>query len=661
MDSLLRKDCAIVTKDTKIGEAIGLLDNLIYKVALFLEDSRICGIATESDFLSAFLRGFSYDDLAFDVATKDVFVLHSNRTAEYAIDVLISKNLKYIPVVDDSGAFLGLLTLDTLIEYFENLNNRLKLKIGMLVSKSTVISVTADRSLKECIQIISDNKIGFLPIVQDGKFVGSITESDILSIIKDRVSFDEQVGNFICRSVELVDDSISAEETLSIMKQKSISHVVVTNGGGKPIGVLSKRDLTRNIKDNYKEMLEKKLKSARDSLYVLPTPILEVEKSNSGYYIVWHNSAAREILDVDLFDFRITDIIQNEAFATALVEAYEKNSLQSVEIELFDKSFDISFVKIDNSTLQLVFHDITYLKKDSERLKTIIDILPQIVLVTDGKKISSVNRSFLDFLGYSDLQEFLRYHNCICEKFLPQDGFLMPDSSGGSWLRVAIEKTKEDEECYAKMFDIKKGEERVFLVKAVELDLAEQQALITLFDITESYAKRALLELQTKELEKMATTDSLTGVYNRNKLKEVAIYEFKKIKRERYPLSLIIFDIDHFKQVNDRYGHNVGDYVLKTIASLVQSLIRSSDTFARWGGEEFIILAPNTALENALYLAEKLRAAIEKYNFDFVEKVTCSFGVAEFANNVDFEGLVERADKALYAAKRSGRNRVESF
>jgi diguanylate cyclase (GGDEF)-like protein len=154
----------------------------------------------------------------------------------------------------------------------------------------------------------------------------------------------------------------------------------------------------------------------------------------------------------------------------------------------------------------------------------------------------------------------------------------------------------------------------------------------------------------------------LTGIYNRNRLKEIAIYEFKKMKRDKYPLSLIMFDIDHFKKINDTFGHNVGDYTLKTIASLVGGLIRESDTFVRWGGEEFIILAPSTSLQNASILAEKLRASIEAYNFETVGRVTCSFGVAEASTNrLDFEELVERADKALYVAKKGGRNRVELF
>jgi diguanylate cyclase (GGDEF)-like protein len=282
-------------------------------------------------------------------------------------------------------------------------------------------------------------------------------------------------------------------------------------------------------------------------------------------------------------------------------------------------------------------------------------------LVTNGKRIVSANKCLLDFFGVESPEEFLQSQNCICESFLPQEGFLECDGKS-TWLETTVQNTAESIESLAKIHDKKRGVERIFSVRAVKFDLNSGHVLVSLQYITEIYLQRELLENQRKELEKLATTDSLTGIYNRNRLKEIALYEFKKIKRDKYPLSLVMFDIDHFKKINDTFGHNVGDYTLKAVASLVGSLIRESDTFARWGGEEFIILAPNTGLQNAAILAEKLRASIEAYNFETVGRVTSSFGVAEASTNrLDFEELVERTDKALYVAKKGGRNRVELF
>ena len=173
----------------------------------------------------------------------------------------------------------------------------------------------------------------------------------------------------------------------------------------------------------------------------------------------------------------------------------------------------------------------------------------------------------------------------------------------------------------------------------------------TCLDIT----KRIEME---KNLEKLATTDKLTGIYNRHKFDEIFKAEIGRALRYKTPLALIMFDIDHFKDVNDNYGHNVGDKVLQAITDIVKSNIRDTDIFARWGGEEFVILSPQTQRESAVALAQKLRKAIE--SFLFVQKLTltCSFGMAFYKENESRDNFIKTADDALYQAKKQGRNRV---
>ena len=134
--------------------------------------------------------------------------------------------------------------------------------------------------------------------------------------------------------------------------------------------------------------------------------------------------------------------------------------------------------------------------------------------------------------------------------------------------------------------------------------------------------------------------------------------ELARAKRYGTPLTLIIFDIDHFKRINDTYGHQTGDQVLLKLAMLVSSNLRDTDIFARWGGEEFTVLAANCETHCPLSLGEKLRKLIEEYDFSDVGKVTCSFGATEFIPGDDQESFVKRADNNLYLAKASGRNRV---
>ncbi len=162
-----------------------------------------------------------------------------------------------------------------------------------------------------------------------------------------------------------------------------------------------------------------------------------------------------------------------------------------------------------------------------------------------------------------------------------------------------------------------------------------------------------------RQLEQQATRDALTGVFNRNKFNEVLRFETLRALRYKTPLSLIMFDVDLFKRVNDSYGHTIGDDVLKDLCAIIKKHVRDTDYFARWGGEEFALLVTNTAADNARILAEKLRVAIQNAPLLAAETITCSFGVVQFLDSDTVDSFVKHADGRLYQAKNRGRNRVE--
>jgi len=167
-----------------------------------------------------------------------------------------------------------------------------------------------------------------------------------------------------------------------------------------------------------------------------------------------------------------------------------------------------------------------------------------------------------------------------------------------------------------------------------------------------------LLEQQNKQLEQLCITDYLTQIVNRTKLDEVLRNELHRAKRHKTEFGIIMLDVDHFKQVNDTYGHQAGDQVLIEVANTLKSHTRSVDTLGRWGGEEFLIICPETEKEGLLVLAEQLRKSIEKHVFSVVAHKTASFGISSYQSNDSTERLVSRADEAMYIAKTHGRNKV---
>ena len=180
------------------------------------------------------------------------------------------------------------------------------------------------------------------------------------------------------------------------------------------------------------------------------------------------------------------------------------------------------------------------------------------------------------------------------------------------------------------------------------------------FAILMMTAQRCYMMRILEEKERLTLVDPLTQVGNRRFFTKVLQEELDKSRRYKRPLSLIIFDIDYFKHINDLRGHHAGDSVLEELSSLVNMQLRSSDHLSRWGGEEFTIVLPESDLFQSFLIAEKLRKKIESHLFVIEQKVTCSFGVIQCVQDETIDSALRRVDAKLYEAKETGRNKVAS-
>lgn len=178
-----------------------------------------------------------------------------------------------------------------------------------------------------------------------------------------------------------------------------------------------------------------------------------------------------------------------------------------------------------------------------------------------------------------------------------------------------------------------------------------------------SFFYLTMVTAANKKLQRMATTDSLTGLFNRRHMTYLAEKELARFRRNGNPVAFLVLDIDHFKAINDRYGHEVGDRVLEDVAGIIKGGLRTQDLIARWGGEEFLAVLPDTALQSAQASAERVREALLAHDWRAPSgeriDITISAGVSEFRGNDDLNSAISRADRALYRSKERGRNRVE--
>lgn len=192
-----------------------------------------------------------------------------------------------------------------------------------------------------------------------------------------------------------------------------------------------------------------------------------------------------------------------------------------------------------------------------------------------------------------------------------------------------------------------------------QLYFSSSAIVVLLIFVTVLRGRLNLTTLEARNMERLAHTDPLTGLHNRRRSEELLQAELKRAAHEDTPLSVVLFDIDDFKRLNDEFGHDFGDGVIQGFATVVSSSLRRGDELSRWGGEEFLLIASGTAGEDAVRLAERLRLAVEEHDLGD-SQVSASFGVASWRRGEDYASLVKKSDTALYRAKTGGKNRVEA-
>lgn len=294
----------------------------------------------------------------------------------------------------------------------------------------------------------------------------------------------------------------------------------------------------------------------------------------------------------------------------------------------------ISFQKVIDKEINL---------KHEKLLSSIVSISTNLILVTDIEGIIVyTNDAFCKKLGYSK-EELLGKHTRILKSGKQDNNFYKK-----MWRSIL--KTGK----FSDIFISRKKDNTLFYDKKDISTLKDDEGNPVYYvsisrDITHDIQKQ-------KTLEEQVFVDTLTTLYNRKKYNEIIEQKIKTFQSSEELFSLILIDIDFFKNINDTYGHDIGDYVLQEFSSLLKNNTRDDDVLFRWGGEEFAILV-NKEIDEAYKLAKKLRESIAKHNFQSI-KITASFGISQINTGVNKQLLFNKADHALYQAKQSGRDKV---
>ncbi|QCU90859.1 diguanylate cyclase [Thiomicrorhabdus sediminis] len=328
-------------------------------------------------------------------------------------------------------------------------------------------------------------------------------------------------------------------------------------------------------------------------------------------------------------------------------------NLDLVELERLQKQYLYGLMTLLVLSILLVLLYVFKERSDksSRYYQSVLDSASEIIFVSDSESILEANQRFFEFYDeFDSLQEFVDAYPCVCDTFANEEGYL----TTGVDFKHCINKVLQGDAKQNKAKIYKHRKAYFFEIKIAKINIFDKPLYsVIMHDITHQ-------EVYKKQLEQLSRTDNLTGISNRLVFNQALATEVQRAHRYHQVFCLAIFDIDHFKRINDNYGHAAGDQVLIALTEEVQSLLRETDVFSRIGGEEFTVIMPETKIEQALQSVERVRRAIENMHRDGLpDSVTLSFGVAEISRWDSHETLLKRADDALYRAKRNGRNRVE--
>jgi diguanylate cyclase (GGDEF)-like protein len=464
-------------------------------------------------------------------ARKKLISTRGDRTIGYALNLTIENNIRRVIVTDENDNFLGIITQQDLLKYLEDDFYRSTIKVKHILEKlGYLISVSPDESLKRVLKKMVEHKISAVCVVKNDIAVGIITEKDILKLAGRNVSLEGRVGRYMSCPPITADLETELTDIVKTMNERNIRRVIIVNNEGLAVNMVTIRDVLRNLEGDYNKFLERKLKSAKDVLNLLPEMMIEVTDTGKEQLIIWANEKVLNKFGREILDKPVTDFIPAESWERI------RNTMGKVS-------------KIENIKL----------KKGNE-----IYELSGFFISTDGK--------------------------------------------------------------------IERGRYQLIMR-----------------DITE--------EVQ------LSTTDPLTTTYNRRFINEFLMKEIERSKRTKKQFSVVICDIDNFKQINDSYGHLSGDVVLKSFTQVLTRTLRNLDVVGRYGGDEFVIILPETSNEIARHVIDRLRLKIEELEISIPKnskvKVTASFGISTFPDDgISSDDLLVVTDERLYKAKSYGKNKI---
>lgn len=517
-------------------------------------------------------------------------------------------------------------------------------------------------------------------VVRDnGRIAGIWTEHDALGHdLTADPAFDTPISEVMSAPVETVALETTLAEAAGRFQQQNFRHYLVADADGTPHGIISRTDIVINHGVEWFMRLRSAGSVVREHL-LTGTPEMTLSAAARAMHdagseaIVVHDGTMWGILtERDIVRFiaqRLGNVNAAELASKPLATVEEQDSLFQARNIMLERGFrHIGVVNAAGELTGLVgFGDIltsieqgyideletalsereTALRESEERYRALVEQSPDAIAVHRAGKFLFVNQAGSRLLGCADPAGLIGRQ--LADLLCPDQEIDDPAATGNR-LRI-LNATPTDAPVQER---VRRLDGRIIDVEIAAMRIT-YDGLPASQLVIRDISRRKQME---DELRRLATTDQLTGAFNRLHFEFHLDQMIKEAQRYGAPLSVIMFDIDDFKGVNDAQGHETGDRVLCRLVEAVTELMRDTDILARWGGEEFTILAPETDAAGATRLAEKIRRTVEACDFGLARRLTVSCGVVQYRPGEDRSTLFRRLDRATYAAKHDGRDCV---
>ena len=552
------------------------------------------------------------------IISRDVITLNPDESLRSAIEKMHSSKVSCIVVTEDKKP-VGILTERDVIQFIGN-NIDLNMTKLTAVMKSPVIAVSEEMGIPEAANFMAAKGLRRLLIVDKKDIItGIVTQTDIIrNMSMDSFISLKKVEQIMNRRIISVSKKEKLLNAVEIMMENRISCVVVVEDN-KPVGIVTERDITKavtenRVSENVEEIMTSSVITAHKKINLYDAKRLMVKNN------------FRRLIIVDSRDNMIGIITQTDIM----------RDLRSDYIALLENI-------LKEKSRELLESEIKY--------RTLVEQSLEGIMIIQESLIKFVNPTLLNILNYEE------------EEIIGEDifRFILPDYREllSENLKKLPDSRKVKPPLELRMLH-KDGEGVIMEVLATMIQYEGKPAILaTLRDITDK-------KKTEEELKRLVITDDLTGLFNQRYFYIQFPKEVEKVKRYSRSLSILLIDIDRFKDFNDKYGHWEGNQVLKRLGDLLMKNIRTIDSAFRYGGEEFTVFLPETKCDNAVLVAERIRNSVIQtvfYPFTLDGKpeiinLTVSIGATEFHLEDNEKSFLKRADNAMYQAKNSGRNTV---